>query len=93
MNIKADLSDSDFWQPEFEIETRADGTILMCQKGALTGYLPTLADYLDKWADATPDQPWIARRGADGEWVRITYGDARDQARRIGGRCCAGVGA
>lgn len=89
MNIKADLSDSDFWQPEFEIETRADGTILMCQKGALTGYLPTLADYLDKWADATPDQPWIARRGADGEWVRITYGDARDQARRIGGALLA----
>jgi feruloyl-CoA synthase len=89
MNIKADVSDSDFWQPEFEVETREDGTILMRQKGDLTGYLPTLADYLDKWADQTPDQTWIARRGADGAWVRITYGDARQQARHIGGALLA----
>ncbi|WP_416882806.1 feruloyl-CoA synthase [Marivita sp.] len=89
MNIKADLIDSDFWQPEFEVETRNDGTILMRQKGDLTGYLPTLADYLDKWADQTPDQTWIARRGADGAWVRITYGDARQQARHIGGALLA----
>ena len=89
MNIKADLIDSDFWQPEFEVETRDDGTILMRQKGDLTGYLPTLADYLDKWADQTPDQTWIARRGADGAWVRITYGDARQQARHIGGALLA----
>lgn len=89
MNIKADVSDSNFWQPEFEVETREDGTILMRQKGDLTGYLPTLADYLDKWADQTPDQTWIARRGADGAWVRITYGDARQQARHIGGALLA----
>lgn len=89
MNIKADLIDSDFWQPEFEVETRNDGTILMRQKGDLTGYLPTLADYLDKWADQTPDQTWIARRGADDAWVRITYGDARQQARHIGGALLA----
>lgn len=85
MNIKTDLIGSDFWSPEFEIETRDDGTIVMRQADDLTGYLPTLADYLDKWADQTPDQPWIARRGADDEWERITYGTARDQARRIGG--------
>lgn len=89
MNITTDLTEADFWQPEFDIETRADGTILMRQKGDLTGYLPTLADYLDKWADQTPDQPWIARRGADGEWVRVTYGAARDQARCIGGALLA----
>ncbi|WP_439122768.1 feruloyl-CoA synthase [Marivita sp.] len=89
MNIKADLGDTDLWQPEFEIETRADGTILMRQTGDLTDYLPTLADYLDKWADQTPDQPWIARRGKGGEWVKITYGAARDQARCIGGALLA----
>ncbi|MFA8387792.1 MAG: feruloyl-CoA synthase [Pelagibaca sp.] len=89
MNITTDLTEADFWQPEFDIETRVDGTILMRQKGELTGYLPTLAGYLDKWADQTPDQPWIARRGADGDWIRITYGAARDQARSIGGALLA----
>ncbi|WP_292061596.1 AMP-binding protein, partial [Marivita sp. XM-24bin2] len=85
MNITADFGNADFWQPEFDVETRDDGTILMRQPGELTGYLPTLADYLDKWANLTPQQPWIARRGEDGQWIKIAYGEARDQARRIGG--------
>lgn len=73
-----------FWTPEFDVETRADGTILMRQTGDLPDHLPVLADYLDLWADRTPDQTWIARRGADGDWIRIPYGAARDQAARIG---------
>lgn len=79
-----DLETDDFWAPEFIYEHRDDGSILMRQKGDLTGYLPTLADYLDKWADATPDQTWIARRSTDGDWVRITYAEARAKAKSIG---------
>ncbi|MFC6636625.1 AMP-binding protein [Sulfitobacter sp. JBTF-M27] len=78
------LSTNDFWSPSFDIETQADGTILMAQKAGLPDHMPTLADYLDHWADATPEQPWLAQRGTDGEWDRITYGQARDQARAIG---------
>lgn len=79
----------EFWSPEFDYDHRPDGTILMRQRGALTGYLPTLANYLDKWADATPDQPWIARRDAGGAWRKITYGEGRAQARAIGGALLA----
>ena len=79
----------DFWSPEFDYEHRADGSILMWQKGALGQYLPTLADYLDHWAEATPDQPWIARRDASGAWRKISYGTARAQARAIGGALLA----
>ena len=84
MNKSIGLDATDFWTPEFEYERRADGTTLMRQKGELTGYLPTLADYLDKWADATPQQTWIARRENGGDWRRIGYGQAREQARAIG---------
>ncbi len=73
-----------FWSPEFEYEHREDGSILMRQTGELPEYLPTLADYLDHWADEAPDRTWIARRGKDGDWVRISYGEARDKARRMG---------
>ncbi|MDF1728249.1 MAG: AMP-binding protein [Sulfitobacter sp.] len=87
------LDPSDFWSPEFDITTRPDGTILMAQKQPLPDHLPTLADYLDKWADATPDQPWIARRAAGGAWRKITYAEARDAARRIGaGLLALGLG-
>lgn len=75
---------SDFWDPEFDYDHRPDGVIIMRQKGELPSYLPTLADYLDAWADATPDQTWIARRIDGGDWRRISYGEARLQARAIG---------
>ena len=78
------LDPTDFWSPRFDIVTRDDGTILMQQIDPLPDHLPTLADYMDKWADATPDHPWIARREKDGDWRKITYGEARDAARRIG---------
>lgn len=78
------LNPSDFWSPTFDITTRDDGTILMEQIKALPEHLPTLADYLDKWADATPDQPWLARRDDQGDWRKITYGEARTAARQIG---------
>ncbi len=78
------LDPTDFWSPTFDIETRDDGTIIMEQKGALPDHLPTLADYLDKWADATPDHPWIAQRDQSGEWRKVTYGEARDAALQIG---------
>lgn len=73
-----------FWAPEFEYETRADGTVLMRSSDPLPAHLPVLADYLDKWADATPDQTWIARRNEAGGWNRLSYGDARKKARAIG---------
>jgi len=79
------MSTSDFWNPSFDYEHRAVGTIIMCQRGELPDGLPTLADFLDKWADATPDKTWLARRENGGEWRRVTYAQARDHARAIGG--------
>ena len=63
--------------------------ILMKQLGSLPEYLPTLADYLDKWADATPDRPWIARREDGGDWRYITYGSIRERALALGGSLLA----
>ncbi|TVP72509.1 MAG: feruloyl-CoA synthase [Rhodobacteraceae bacterium] len=73
-----------FWQPEFDITHREDGSILMCQTDPLPAHLPVVADYLDHWADKTPDATWIARREKGGEWRRISYSEARDTAQRIG---------
>ena len=84
MNIATPAAAQDFWDPTFEYEHLDDGSVIMRQTGDLPDHLPTLADYLDKWAEATPDQTWIARRGADGEWIRISYGEAQEKAARIG---------
>lgn len=73
-----------FWSPEFNYEHRADGTVIMAQKGELSDYPQVLAQYLDHWADVTPDRTWIARRGAQGDWIRITYAEAQTAARTLG---------
>lgn len=84
MTIETLTIAANFWDPACAYEHRDDGSIIMYQTGALPDHLPTLADYLDKWADATPENIWIARRGKDGDWVQVTYGEARDKARKIG---------
>lgn len=83
------INPDDFWTPEFSIVHRDDGTIVMSQVEPLPPYLPTLADYLDKWADKTPDQTWIARRKDGGDWQHITYAEARTKAKAIGGALLA----
>jgi feruloyl-CoA synthase len=74
----------EFWNPRFEYERREDGTILMRQTDPLEPYLTVLADYLDKWADEAPNQIWLARRNKEGDWLRITYREARAKARALG---------
>ena len=77
-----------FWAPAFSYEYRNDGTVLMSQVDDLPPYLPTLADYLDKWADKTPEQILIARRtqhrAESDEWIKVSYLEARNQARSLG---------
>jgi feruloyl-CoA synthase len=87
------LQDTRFWTPRFEIAHRADGSVLMRQSDPLPEHLPLVADYLDHWADKTPDATWIARRDAGGDWRRISYGQARDMAQRLGaGLLARGLG-
>ncbi|MHA3914957.1 feruloyl-CoA synthase [Halovulum sp. GXIMD14793] len=83
------MTNPDVWTPDFTYDHQPDGTIIMRQTAPLPDHPAILADYLDKWAEETPDQTWIARRGADGTWQRISYGTARQQAMAIGGALLA----
>jgi feruloyl-CoA synthase len=72
------------WAPEFDYERRADGTILMRQRGALPPWQPTLSAYLAQFAQAAPERTFLARRVAGGDWRHVSYAEALDTARRIG---------
>ncbi len=74
----------DFWQPEFDIETRPDGTIYMRETSALASHLPNMPACLRHWAETAPDRVWLAERPHPGaDWVRLSYGEAFEQASRI----------
>ena len=78
------LDPTDFWSPEFDIETRDDGTILMSQKGELPDHAQVLAEYLERWAQVAPDRAWLAQRDDTDAWRNVTYAEGLDYARRIG---------
>jgi feruloyl-CoA synthase len=58
-------------------------TLLRCEN-ALEPYGERLTDRLIHWAKTEPNRTWMARRGADGEWIKISYAEAWAKAQRIG---------
>ncbi|MBM1633347.1 feruloyl-CoA synthase [Sulfitobacter mediterraneus] len=65
-------------------EDRANGAIVL-QSGYTHGPVARCTgDWLDQWADATPDALFLAERSGTG-WRKVTYGAARDMVRTIAG--------
>jgi feruloyl-CoA synthase len=69
---------------EAAIETRPDGSVIVRSTDALRWFPERLTDALEQWAKEAPDRPLVARRGLDGAWRSITYGQMLQRARRIG---------
>ena len=69
---------------EVDVRYRADGSILMRSPIPLDGCERHICAYLERWARQTPEQTFLAKREADGEWRRLTYSEAWHRARAIG---------
>jgi feruloyl-CoA synthase len=72
-----------FVDPAVILEARPDGTRLFRSALELPGYARCSGEWLERWAAETPDAILIAERGADGNWVKVTYGQALARAYRI----------
>jgi feruloyl-CoA synthase len=72
-----------FVEPAVILEDRADGTRLFRSALALPDYSRCSGEWLERWAAETPDAILIAERGADGEWVKVSYGEALARVYRI----------
>ena len=66
------------------LETRPDGTQILRSTDALGDFPVRLTDRLEHWATTAPDRVFVARRGADGAWITITYAQMLDRAQRVG---------
>ena len=71
-----------------EIEHRADGSRLLRSPEPLRPIARATGEWLVQWAAAAPDRTFVAERRGD-EWRRVTYHDALDAVRRIGGSLLA----
>lgn len=65
-------------------ETRPDGTILIRQEADLPDWPRCMTERFMHWAAVAPDRLWMAERGNDGEWVRMSYGAGARAIRAIG---------
>lgn len=72
------------WVPDVAWETRADGAMVVWQKGPLGDYPARMSDRIRHWAKVVPDRTWMAERGSDGNWRRVSYGELHCHIRAIG---------
>jgi feruloyl-CoA synthase len=66
------------------LDKRADGTIYARSPVRLGPYPERLTSRLAHWARVAPRRTFLAQRGKDGDWRRLSYGEAADLVRRVG---------
>ncbi len=66
------------------VKEERNGCVYLRAEQALRPYPERMTDRLVHWAKERPDQSWMARRDAQGEWVHITYAQAWAKAQSIG---------
>ena len=75
---------------EVDVMRRPDGAVVLRSPHPLGPFPPRITDRLDHVAALDPDRVLFAQRaGGGGGWRTITYGAARDTARRIAGSLLA----
>jgi feruloyl-CoA synthase len=62
---------------------QAGQTLYMEALEPLQAYPQRLLERLLRWAEERPEQTFIARRGADGQWQRISYAEMLQRVRSI----------
>jgi feruloyl-CoA synthase len=63
-------------QAEVTVEKGGGGVLYVRSTQDLTPAPRCLTDRMQHWARVTPDTVFLADRGDDGEWRRLTYGEA-----------------
>ena len=69
--------------PAVVAERRADGTVCLRSPHPLPDFPRKLTERLDHWAERAPERVFLAQRGPDGAWQRLSYAQARSRARRV----------
>lgn len=73
-----------FVDPQVSMEERSDGSILLNSEIILGNtYSRCVGEWLEYWAQHTPERLWLAERDAKDQWQRITYGKARQRVIKI----------
>ncbi len=68
----------DWLRRDIELTRRDDGSMILRSRVPLQHYPVHIPSLLRQWAQARPQQTWLAqRRGAEGAWWPVSYAQAR----------------
>src|SRR4051812_21438666 len=69
--------------PQAVFEQKPNGIVHVRSTEVLRAYPDRLTDCLKRWAQKTPDHVFLAQRGPNGTWQKLTYSETWRRARRI----------
>jgi feruloyl-CoA synthase len=72
-----------FAVPRIEADRRSDGCLVVRSAEPLEPHAVSVVHDFRRHSEAHPDRLLVAERGLDGEWARLTWGQAREQADRL----------
>jgi feruloyl-CoA synthase len=70
--MQAAMRDVRLGPSRVEIERRPDGAMIVRSRTALAPFPSKLSERLEHWAQAAPDRVFLAQRGADGAWRKVS---------------------
>ncbi|AVR88056.1 feruloyl-CoA synthase [Thauera aromatica] len=78
MSVDTQEMERMFSLPVVSVDQRPDGTQLLRSGIPFPDtYTRCVGDWFEHWAKAAPDRLFLAERDRAGEWVRLSYGEAR----------------
>jgi feruloyl-CoA synthase len=66
-----------------EVEKRVDGSMLLRSPQKLAPYARCVTEWLVQWSDHAPERVFLAERGKNDSWRKLTYREAYGSVRRI----------
>src|SRR5689334_21631275 len=69
--------------PAVAIERKSDGAMYARNPQPLGAYPDKITERFEHWAKVAPDRVFLGQRNAGGSWRKLTYAQARAQARSI----------
>jgi len=69
--------------PRVIVEAGAHGSFMLRNPEPLQPFARCIGDWLEHWAAMKPDGLFLAERDGEGQWRKVTYGQARERIGRI----------
>src|SRR6195256_471257 len=69
---------------EIRIEKRPDGTLVLRSPIAFETPQWSILDFIPEWAAKAPQRAFLAQRGREGEWHRISYAELWQRVQSVG---------